>query len=55
MSSNTPRNAKYCDKLKSVNEVEDRSGLELSRALKDDKQEQLEAGTATLADKLGCQ
>ncbi len=51
----TPRNANYCDKLKSVNEIEDRSGLEFFHALKDDKQEQLKAGTATLADKLGCQ
>ena len=51
----TPRNADYCDHLTTVNEIEDRSGLEFFHALKDDKQEQLEAGAGTLPNALGCQ
>lgn len=51
----TPRDASYCDQLTTVNNIEDRSGLEFFHALKDDKQERLEGGAATLGNELGCQ
>ena len=50
----TPKNADYCGHLKTVNEIEQRSGLEFFHALQDDAQEQLESGAATLASDLGC-
>ena len=50
-----PRDPNYCDKLTTVDEVEGRSGLEFFHALKDDKQERLEAAAGMLANSLGCQ
>ena len=50
-----PRGANYCDHLTTVNNIENRSGLEFFHALEDDTQERLEGRAATLGKELGCE
>ena len=51
---NTPRNADFCDHLKTVDEIEHRSGLDFFHGLDQSKQIQVESGPSTLASDLGC-
>jgi len=50
----TPRHAKYCAYLTTVDEVERRSGLNFFHALRQREQDQLEGRPGTLAVRLGC-
>ncbi len=50
----TPRHAKYCAYLTTVDEVERRSGLNFFHALSQREQNQLEGRPGTLGVRLGC-
>ncbi len=50
----TPRHAKYCAHLTTVDEVERRSGLNFFHALSQTAQDQLEGRPGALAVRLGC-
>ncbi len=54
MDQDLPRNAKVCDQLKTIDEIEQRSGLDFYHELPDPEETALEAGASSLAVKLGC-
>lgn len=54
LDQDTPRNANFCDHRTTVDEVEQRAGLNLFHELSESAQVSLEAGPGTLAVELGC-
>ncbi len=51
---NTGRDADFCDHLETVDEIEQKSGLDFFHGLEGSRESELESGSATLASQLSC-
>ncbi len=51
---NTAKNADFCDHLKTVDEIERKSGLNFFHGLDESRETQIESGPPTLTSGLGC-